>query len=322
MDLSICIVNWNTWLPLKACLFSIEQGIVGISHETIVVDNASRDRSAERVRSHFPKVHLIANPENRGFAAASNQAIRMAEGRYILLLNPDTLIHHDALDTMVHFMDEHPEAGAIGCKLLNEDGSVQDSVRRFLTFGMALQTSTFLGKIPLLGKMGDYKMRGFLFSKVEEVDAAGGAALMVRRSVLEEVGLLDETYFIFMEDMDLCRRIWSVGYKVYYVPDASITHLGGESRYQSPNEILLIAMNSMMRYFTKFEGAKKTFFFKMLYKPLFILRLLYEMMIDFFNMLEYGAIRRNPSKLKKKAMKIRGNFHFLTRDLGHFIFKL
>ncbi len=323
VDLSICIVNWNTEVPLRECLQSVYAGTAGISFEIFVVDNASSDGSVEMVGALFPDVFLIANQGNRGFAAANNQAIRLATGRYVMLLNPDTVIHRGALETMVQFMDDRPEAGAIGCKLLNADGSVQHSIRRSPTFSVALHDSTILGRFSLFReRVSDFKMEDFTFDSVREVDATCGAALVVRKDLLDEVGLLDEGYFIFIEELDLCQRIRGRGYKIYFVPDATITHLGGASRRQSPKELVMVGQRSLMRYFTKFEGPKKTFLFKILYKPLFVVGMFYDLVFDALAFVKYRTVRKNSSKSKKRAMKIQGTLHFLREDLGSFLFKL
>ena len=323
VDLSICIVNWNTEAVLKDCLQSVLQKTQKISYEIFVVDNASKDRSVEMVKNHFPNACLIVNQRNKGFAAANNQAIRLARGRYILFLNPDTLIHEGALDTMVQFMEKNPEAGAIGCKLLNANGSVQHSIRQSPSFGVALLESTILGRIPLLrGRVGDFKTKGFFFDKVKEVDAVCGAALLVRKDVLGEVGPMDEEYFMFIEELDLCLRIKAKGNKIYFIPDAQITHYGGESRNQNPEGLTIIGLNSLFRYFNKFEGPQRTYLFKLFYKPLFLSGLIYDLVFDFLGVVKYSTVRRNPLKLKKKIIKIQGMLHFLKKDLGYFIFKL
>jgi len=325
VDLSICIVSWNTEVQLKECLQSIYEHTKGITYEIFVVDNASRDGSVGMLGDHFPDVYIIANQGNRGFAAANNQAIRLAKGRSVIFLNPDTVVSGNALATMVRFMDDHPEAGAIGPKLLNTDGSVQHSIRRFPTFSIALHDNTILGRLLLFrGKVEDYKMEDFSFDRVEEVDATSGAALMVRKDVLDEVGPMDEGYFMFIEELDLCqrKRIRAKGHKIYFIPDAVITHLGGESRRQNPGELVIVGQNSLMRYFTKFEGPRKTLLFKILYKPLFMIGILYDLIFDSLFLLKYKTVRRNPYKSKRREMKIKGTFHFLRRDLGYFIFKL
>jgi len=323
VDLSICIVNWNTEAPLRECLQSIYAVTGGVSFEIFVVDNASSDGSVEMVKALFPDVFLIANQRNRGFAAANNQAIRLATGRYIMLLNPDTVVHPGALETMVTFMDDRPEAGAVGCKLLNADGSVQHSIRRSPTFSVALHDSTILGRFSLFKeRVSDFKMKDFTFDSVREVDATCGAALLVRKDLLNEVGPLDEEYFIFIEELDLCQRIRARGHKIYFVPDAVITHLGGESRRQNPKELVMVGQRSLMRYFTKFEGPKKTFLFKILYKPLFVAGMCYDLVFDALAFVKYRTVRKNPSKARKRGSKIQGTLHFLRKDLGSFLFKL
>lgn len=323
VDLSICIVNWNTETVLRGCLQSVYQRTQGISYEIFVVDNGSVDGSVEMVKNFFPDVCIISNQQNKGFAAANNQAIRLAKGRYILFLNPDTLIHDGAVKTMVQFMEKRPKTGAIGCKLLNPDGSIQHSIRQFPNFSVALWGSTILERLPFFrGKMKDFKMKGFTFDRMEEVDAVCGAALMVRKDLLDEVGEMDETYFMFIEELDLCRRIKAKGYTIYFLPDAVITHLGGESRNQYPGGMTIIGLNSLFGYFTKFEGPRKTFLFKMFYKPLFLLGVICDLMVDLLDVLRYNIIRRNPSKSRKKMAKLQGTLHFLTKDLSCFIFRL
>jgi len=275
------------------------------------------------VEALFPDVHLIVNEQNKGFAAANNQALGLAKGRYILFLNPDTVVHEGALQTMVQFMEKHPDAGAMGCKLLNDDGSVQRSLRRFPSLGIALLEGTILGRLPVLKRrVKDFKMEGFSFDRTEEVDAVCGAALLVRKDVLDEVGPMDEAYFMFIEELDLCRRIWAKGHKIYFTPEARITHLGGESRNQEPDGLMMVSLKSLFRYFTKFEGPREIFFFKVLYKPLFLSGLILELMLDFLRVVKYNTIRKNPVKSEKKIRKIRGAIHFFKKDLGYFVFKL
>jgi len=322
VDLSICIVSWNIKPLLRRCLESIGEGAVGISYEVFVVDNASRDGSAEMVRNDFPEVHLISNSENRGFASANNQALRLAGGRHVILLNPDTVIHRGSLDTLVQFMDDHPEAGAAGCRLLNADGSVQRSTRKIPTFSTMLYDNTLLGKLFYFRrKVKDYKMRDSSFDRVEEVDATSGAALLVRKSVFDEIGLMDEGYFMFLEEVDLCRRIWAKGYKIYFVPGAVITHLGGESRRQNP-EIRLVIQRSLMRYFTKIEGPGKTRLFKLLYKPLFIMSLLYGLVFDLLYVLKYLTIKKDLLRWKKRITRVHETFYFFRKNLKDFLFNL
>ena len=316
-------MNWNTEAVLRKCLQSVYQQTRRIPYEIFVVDNASKDNSVEMVKDLFPNVRLIVNEQNKGFAAANNQALRFAKGRYILFLNPDTVIHESAPETMVQFMERHSEAGAIGCKLLNEDGSVQHSIRKFPGFGVVLLENTPLGRLPFLRRrVKDFKMEGFSFNKTEEVDAVCGAALLVRKDVLDEVGPMDEAYFMFIEELDLCRRIRRKGYQVYFTPDARITHLGGESRNQNPEGLLLVSLRSLMRYFDKFEGPKKTFAFKLIFKPLFLIGLIHDLVFDSLYLVKYRTIRKNPIKFKKEMMKLKRALRFLRKDLSYFILEL
>lgn len=322
IDLSILIVSWNTKPFLKGCLQSLREGIRDICHEVFVVENASQDGSAEMIRDEFPEVSLLVNAENRGFAAANNQAVKLAKGRYVLFLNPDTLIHERSLDRMVRFMDEHPEAGAVGCKLLNADGTIQHSTRRVPTFGIMFYENTLLGRFFYFrGKIRHYKRRASAYDRVEEVDATSGAALMVRKSVLDEVGLMDERYFMFFEEMDLCRRIWAKGYKIYFMPEAVITHLGGESRRQNP-EMNLVIQKSLMRYFRKFEGPTKTFLFKIIYKPLFIMTMICDLFFDLLHFWKYRTIRKDRTKLERRWRRVQRSLYFLKYNLNDFILNI
>ena len=320
IDLSICIVNWNTEILLKECLRSIYEQTAGISYEIFVVDNASQDGSVEMVSTCFPDVYLIANQQNKGFAAANNQALRLAKGRYVILLNPDTVLLGDALETMVQFMDRHAEAGAVGCKLLNMDGSIQYSTKRLLTSSIILYDNTILGRLPFLkGKLKEYKMKTFSFDKVEEVDAVSGAALMVRKKIFDEAGFMDEGYFMFFEDVDLCRRVRLKGYKLFLVPTAAIMHCGGARRHQNLIVLVMVSLRCLMRYVSKFESEKRLLVFKFFYKPLFTGSVIYDLFFDSLYILKYITIRKNPQKLKKRVMKIQRGLSFLKRDLSYFI---
>ncbi len=275
------------------------------------------------VRTLFPEVYLIVNQENRGFAAANNQALRLAKGRNFLFLNPDTIILDDALQKMVQFIERYPEAGALGCKLLNEDGSTQNSIRRFPTFTTAFLESTLIGRVPFLKRLlGAFKIKDFSFDKTAEVDAVCGAALLVRKDVLEDVGPMDEGYFMFIEELDLCQRIWAKGYKVFFSPEAQIIHLGGESRNQNPEGMMLIGLKSLFRYFSKFRGSQKTFLFKIFYKPLFLLNLTIDLIVNFIKIIKYQTVKREPLKSKKKMLEIQGMMNFLKNDLKYFLLKL
>lgn len=322
-DLSIVVVSWNSRPYLRGCLLSIPAGAGGLSHEVFVVDNGSRDGSAELVRAEFPGVCLIANRENRGFAAANNQGLRLASGRYALLLNPDTVVQEGALARLAAFMDSSPDAGACGPLLLNEDGSVQHAARRFPTYGSALGGRTVLGRLGLFRSAYErVKMRGERFESPLEVDQPSGACLFLRGEALERVGLLDEGYFIFFEEVDLCRRIRDAGYRIWLRPEARVVHLGGRSRRQNRAGVMLPAAQSLLRYFRKHGGAARSALFEVAFRPLFALGVC----IDAAGAGAKAALYRlRPGREKKAAQRAEvfaAYRTFIRRDLLFFLLSL
>ena len=259
LDLSIIIVSWNVKGLLRRCLDSIFQHPTSnLQFEVIVVDNASTDGSAAMVRHSFPQVQLLVNDENLGFTAANNQAIARIQGRYMLLLNPDTEILGDALATMVGYMDAHPEVGALGPQLLNPDGSIQSSRRRFPTMATAFLESTVLQRwFPDNRVLRRYYMLDRPDDETQEVDWVVGAALLVRREVIGQVGPLDEGFFMYSEELDWCHRIKAHGWKVVYLPTAKIVHHGAQSSEQVKPFQHIQFQRSKVRYFRKHHGAWK-----------------------------------------------------------------
>lgn len=229
-DLSISIVSWKVKDLLEECLSSIYNNQWQHSFEVFVVDNNSQDGTVEMIKEKFPQVKLIENKENLGFTITNNQAIRQSQGRYILLLNPDTIVHPNSLDLMIEFMDHHPEVGAIGPKLLNPNGTLQRSCLGFPTLGALVMRNLFVEylfpKNPFTRK---YLLTDWDHLSEREVDQPMGSALLVRKEVIDQVGLLDENITIFFDEVDLCYRIKSAGWKIYFYPKAEITHYGGQS---------------------------------------------------------------------------------------------
>jgi N-acetylglucosaminyl-diphospho-decaprenol L-rhamnosyltransferase len=256
MDLSIVVVSWNVRDLLRRCLASLaesprpEGGI-----QIIVVDNGSTDGSVEMVRAEFPSVLLVANSENRGFPAANNQGIAVAQGRYVFLLNPDTEVLEDALPTMVDFADTHPDVGIVGPQLLNPDGSVQSSRRRFPTLVTALFDSTWLEPHAPRRILDRYHVRDRPADVVQEVDWVDGAALMARREAIEQVGSMDEGFFMYSEELDWCRRFQQAGWRVFYLPTARVVHHRGKSSEQVVAARHIYFQSSKVRYFHKAHGA-------------------------------------------------------------------
>lgn len=256
MDLSIVIVNWKVKDLLRRCLASVYAQTQGINFEVCVVDNDSKDGSVEMVLREFPQATLIANNRNVGFAAGNNPAIARASGDFVVLLNPDTEIADNALAKMVDFMRRTPQAGICGPRLRNTDGSIQRSVRHFPTCTSQLLICLKLHHaVPHAKTLKTYFAEDMDYSKAQPVDQVMGAAFMIRRSVLDAIGLLDERFFIWFEEVDFCKRAVDAGFQVWYTPDASIIHHGGESFGQVFGPAKQRMFNdSMRKYFAKHYG--------------------------------------------------------------------
>jgi len=253
IDLSIVVVNWNVRNLLRRCLASIlAAGWPGL--EVIVVDNASHDGSPDMVRVEFPTVTLIANPRNRGFPAANNQGLTAARGRVVMTLNPDTEIAGDALARMVAYLDAHLDVGAVGPQLLDPDGSIQSSRRRFPTLATALFESTWLQGLAPRGILRRYTVEDVTPDTAHEVDWVTGACIAIRREVLAKVGGLDEGFFMYSEEMDWCRRIKQAGWKIVYLPEARVVHHAGKSSEQAVAARHIHFQTSKVRYFRKYHG--------------------------------------------------------------------
>ncbi|MGQ9457777.1 MAG: glycosyltransferase, partial [Anaerolineae bacterium] len=254
-DVSVIVVNWNTRDLLRECLASAVAQADDVALELLVVDNASTDGSAQMVRQEFPQARLWENAENRGFAAANNQAIAQAQGRYLFLLNSDASLRPGALRALVEFLDAHPEAAVAGPSVLNPDGTVQPSCFRFPTAWDVFCEMAFLSSLfprsPLFNRRG---MGGVDRRTVREVDWVLGAAMAVRREWAERVGGLDEGYFIYAEELDWCRRIREAGGRAFFFPGAEVVHHGGVSKARAKAAILPRAFASRFRYYERFHG--------------------------------------------------------------------
>lgn len=252
MDLSIAIVSWNTSDLLDQCLKSVYEMTDGIEFEVIVVDNASSDGSADMVRGRYPRVKLIENTGNVGFARANNQAYAVSSGRHFLLLNPDTICLPNALPMLVDFLDQRPKAGVVGPLILNPDKTLQYSWARFPTLW-----SESVGRL-------DRRIRGA--SQVPatadearaldpfQADWIGGCTLMIRREAVEQVGLMDDDLFMYSEETDWCYRLNKAGWEVCVNPVAEIIHIGGQSSNQVSSTAYEYLLTSKVRYFRKHHG--------------------------------------------------------------------
>jgi hypothetical protein len=229
---------------------SLSQTLKKIDTEIFVVDNGSTDGSVVAVREKFPRVRLIENPVNLGFAKANNQALSVSKGRYLLLLNPDTQVKDEAIPPMLSFMNNHPEAGLVGAQLLNSDGSKQNSIANFPSLATELLNKNLLRwlfpeRFP--GKEKDYP--GPI-----EVDSVIGACMLVRREAMEQVGLLDEDYFLFLEETDWCYRIKKAGWKIYHIPQAEVFHFQGKSADAYKERAKVEYYRSRYHFFKKNRG--------------------------------------------------------------------
>jgi hypothetical protein len=233
MDVSIIIVNRNTRDILRDCLSSVFKQTQGIEFEVIVIDNGSSDRSIEMVEAEFPQVIVIANAENRGFAAANNQGIAVAKGRYVLLLNSDTIILDDVIKKTVLFADAHREAAVVCCRVLNTDKTLQQTCFMFPSVLNMLLAATYLYKLfPQNRFFGRERMTWWNRDSVSEVDVATGCFMLVRRQAIEKIGLMDERFFVYGEETDWCYRFKKNGWKIMFAPGAQIIHYGGQTSRQ------------------------------------------------------------------------------------------
>ena len=252
---SILIVNWNTRDTLCACLKSVYRETVGMTFEVIVVDNASSDGTAKMVRQKFPSVILIENSENRGFAAANNQGMAIARGKYILLLNSDTIVLDNAIAKTKAFADANPKAAVVGCRVFNPDRSIQPTCLMFPSLLNMVLSVFWLNRLfPKSKFFGRAELTWWDKNKVREVDVVGGCFMLVRREAIEQVGGMDELFFMYSEDVDWCYRFCKVGWKVIYTPSAEIIHLGSESSKQAATKMILQQRGSKLLFFKKHKG--------------------------------------------------------------------
>lgn len=258
-DLSIVIVSYNVCALLETCLDSLYLQSSTILFEVIVVENASSDASREMISRCFPRVHLIISPKNVGFASANNLAIPQTRARYILLLNPDTIVLPDALDELVRFLDQNPQAGAAGSQLLNPDNSLQESCYRFPTL---VREAWRLLHLDSLYPFGIYTMQKWSASLPQQVDVIQGASLALRKTALEQIGVLDESFFMYSEEVDLCFRLHRAGWKLFYVPSSRVTHYGGQSSRQTAGKMFLQLYQSKIHYFRKHQGKLAAMIYK------------------------------------------------------------
>ena len=255
MDVSIIIVNRNTRNFLRDCLSSVFNQTQGIEFEVIVIDNGSSDRSVQMVEAEFPQVIVIANAENRGFAAANNQGIAIAKGRYVLLLNSDTIILDDVIKKTVLFADAHRQAAVVGCRVLNTDKTLQQTCFMFPSVLNMLLAATYLYKLfPRNRFFGRERITWWNRSSVSEVDVATGCFMLVRRQAIEKIGLMDKRFFVYGEETDWCYRFKKNGWKIVFTPSAQIIHYGGQNTKQMARKFKLQLYGSNLIFMKKHKS--------------------------------------------------------------------
>lgn len=251
MTFSFIIVNWNVRELLEKCLLSVAKFSSHFSYEVIVADNASMDGSVAMMREKFPQINLIANTKNAGFAAGVNQGIKQARGEYIILLNPDVEIKESTLEKLLEEFKNYADSGIVGGKMKNEDGSIQPSVRAFPD---VLSQMLIILKLRHLFKsraISRYMVEDFNYAKRQEVDQVMGAFFAIRRKVIDEIGLMDERFFLWFEEVDFCKRAKNAGWKIIYTPETEAIHLGGKSFGQISSVARQRIFNKSLRYYMR-----------------------------------------------------------------------
>ena len=258
MDLSVVIVNYQTFELTRNTINSILEYDYPFSYEIFVVDNASGDDSLNRLEDYFKdKVKFIASKENNGFAAGNNQALRQADGRYQLLLNSDTIVWENTLEDIYDYMEKHEDVGACGCRVLLENGELDKACKR--SFPNVKNSFFRLFHIPTKSKDDNYNLTDLADDEIYEIDCLTGAFMFIRKEALNQVGLLDETFFMYGEDIDLCYRIKHGGWKIVYYGKSKITHLKGASSKKQKSKLIYEFYRAMYIYYKKHHANESIF---------------------------------------------------------------
>jgi hypothetical protein len=293
--LSICIVSYQAAQYLRGCLGSIYANPPQGEFEIIVADNGSSDGTAQMLHEEFPEVILIENPRNLGFTAPMNQALQRSQGEYLLQLNPDTLVHPQAIGRLIGFLEQRPEAGICGPKVLNTDGSLQGPCRRGEPRPLAV-IAYFLGLYKLFPKsrrLGGYLMSYMGEDETHEVAGVAGSCMLIRRQVVSQIGYLDERYFAYQEDADYCFQARQAGWKIYYYPEAQITHYGGMGGSQvQPYRSILEWHRSYWLYYRKNLARDYFFLFNWLYYLAMLGKLVITVLVNLLRKEKYAGLQR------------------------------
>lgn len=284
LELTIIIVSWNTRDILLNCIKSISDEILPVSHQIIVVDNASSDNSVEAVRESFPEVIVIENHANFGFAKANNVAITRSKSEYVCLVNSDVIVLSGCIEALLEFMRRHTDVGIIGPKLLNADGSFQLSCKRFPTLWKTLCVALGLHKLfPHSSLFCGTQMTDLDENAIQDVQSIAGAFCLVRRSAIDQVGLLDEDFFFYGEDVDWCKRFHDAGFRVIYYPLAKAVHLGGSSSSKDPLRFNQELYSAKLRYWNKHHSKLSKLLFVLIMMGHLTTRILFIILQQIFS---------------------------------------
>ena len=291
---SICILNYQARDYLRQCLQSLAEN-TALEYEVIVLDNGSQDQVAEMVEQEFPGVRLIQNQTNEGYTKPMNQAMRVGTGRYLCQLNPDTLILPGAIDRLVDFMDNHPEVGICGPKVLNRDLTLQKPCRRGESRPWAVITY-FTGLARLFPKsplFGQYLMSYMDEDQIHPVAGVAGSCMLIRKEVVEQIGYMDEQFFAYQEDADYCLRAHQAGWEVYYMPEAQIIHYGGMggSRVE-PYRSIFEWHRSYYLFYKKHYAREYFFLFNFIYYVLMFIKLSLALLVNFLRKDKFAGSRK------------------------------
>jgi GT2 family glycosyltransferase len=285
IDVSICIITYHARDFLRDCLRSIYGTVGSVSFEIIVVDNHSEDGTVEMLRSDFSDVHLLVNDQNTGYTRPNNQAMRVSQGRYILLINPDTLVEPNTITELAGFLDTHPEVGIVGPKVLNRDGTLQKQCRR--SEARPWDAICYFSGLSRLFPH-DKRFAGYLMTYLDEdltheAEAVSGSCMLIRRQVIDQIGYMDENFFAYQEDTDYCRRARLAGWKVFYNPSAQIIHYGGEggSKVQ-PYRGIIEWHRSYYLYYRKHFAKDYPILFSALYYLGMLIKLGLSLLVNLF----------------------------------------
>ncbi|MCB1614661.1 MAG: glycosyltransferase family 2 protein [Pseudomonadales bacterium] len=313
MKLSIIIVSWNVKDHVNDCINSIKKYPSKYTFEIIVVDNHSADGTVELLQQHHPEIKIIANQENHGFGRANNQGAKIAEGEYLFILNPDTLFLEGTINKLIDFMDSHPDIAMCGPKVMNENGSVQRSVRHFQTWKAAFCRYSILKHFGIFkSDLNHWRWRDFNYEQQGDVEQLIGAALLIKKKTFDFFGGFDERFFMYYEEVDLCYRIHLNGQRNVYYPGAELVHIGGRSSSQIPAKKQFMILQSLVSYLKKYTKGFKGSILSGLFKFGVLTLQIYDLLFYFIVFLLAGLFVSNKKRDKFKNRFIAA-YDFLTK---------